>query len=246
MIVDQPASLHRGIHGGGPDKDKTVALQRFCQSDGLSGGRGDVGRSARSTAHSRREGPEKLIEPTAATQANDGLGVGDGGPDLEPVADDGRVGHQTFDVGLTEGRDRIGVEPGEGPAKAFALAQDREPGQSRLECFKSHSLIEPGLTANHDPPLVVVIGHVVVGAHRPPTTGDAAVVNHEAFGAQRRPGAGRLVARAASAAMASTTLVNKARLMRSVRGTSSLPRTTGLMTMFSLSLIHISEPTRRT
>src|SRR5680860_1224388 len=185
MIVDQPASLHRGIHGGGPDKDKTVALQRFCQSDGLSGGRGDVGRSARSTAHSRREGPEKLIEPTAATQANDGLGVGDGGPDLEPVADDGRVGHQT---------------------------------------------------------LVVVIGHVVAGAHSPPTTGDAAVVDHEAFGAQRRPGAGRLVARAASAAMASTTLANKARLMRSVRGTSSLPRTTGLMTMFSRHTSCVCSP----
>jgi len=129
MIVHKPAGLHTGIRRGGTDKDKTVSLQGSCQLNGLCCGRRDISRGTRLTVTDRREGPEQLIEPTVLTQPNYSLGVGDCGPDLQPVAHDGGVGRQPFDVGLTEGRNSLGIEPGEGRPETLTLAQDRQPGK---------------------------------------------------------------------------------------------------------------------
>jgi hypothetical protein len=61
----------------------------------------------------------------------------DGRDDLAAVTDDALVGHQPLDVGLVKAGDLVEIKPGEGGTEILALAQDREPGQARLEAFEA-------------------------------------------------------------------------------------------------------------
>ena len=96
--------------------------------------------------------PEELLERRAGLAQRDGRArVRDRRLDLAAVADDRRVGEQPLDVALAEPGDRIRVEAGERGAEALALAQDRQPGQARLEALEAEALVDAALVVTGRP-----------------------------------------------------------------------------------------------
>ena len=82
--------------------------------------------------------------------------------------------HQPFDVVGVEGRDDDRrIESGEHLAEARALAQDRDPGQSRLEAFQRHLLEECAVAVQRPAPLLVVVAQIFRVVTRPGAPGDA-------------------------------------------------------------------------
>jgi len=76
------------------------------------------------------------------------------------VPDDRGIRYKALDVPLVEGGDPVGVEPLERRTEALALAQDRQPAQTRLEAFEAEPLVEAALVAHGASPLLVVVGEV--------------------------------------------------------------------------------------
>src|SRR5207248_8477461 len=93
--------------------------------------------------------------------------VGDRGLDLAAVADDPGVGEQPLDVGLAKARDALGIEPSKPMAESLALAQDRDPRETRLEPLETEALVQPALVAHRASPLLVVVGDVERIPRRP-------------------------------------------------------------------------------
>jgi hypothetical protein len=76
------------------------------------------------------------------------------------VSDDRGVCQQAHDVAFTERRHPVGVEALEGGPEAFPLAQNRQPGQTRLKPLEAEPLVQPALVADGAAPLLVVVGVV--------------------------------------------------------------------------------------
>ncbi len=76
------------------------------------------------------------------------------------MSDDPGVREQTLDVALAEASDSLGIEVLERLPKALALAQDREPGQPRLEALEAKPFVEAALVQHWPAPFLVVVGDV--------------------------------------------------------------------------------------
>ena len=100
------------------------------------------------------EGRSKVAEPERRA------GVRNGRLDLSAVPDDGRVRQQPLYVALAEPRDLLRVEPGERGPERLSLAEDRQPGQPRLEPLEAQPLVDGPLRGDRPAPLVVVVGQV--------------------------------------------------------------------------------------
>jgi len=87
------------------------------------------------------------------------------------VTDDPRVGQQARHVACPEARHLRRIEAGERAAERLALPQDREPRESRLEPLETDLLEEPAIVRDGTPPLVVVIGDVVLLRPAPEAAG---------------------------------------------------------------------------
>jgi hypothetical protein len=160
MVVDDAARLHRRVDGRRPDEAEARALERRREGLGL-GRRGvPVGVARRWVVALRGVRPDQLRERRRVTQRDRRARVRDRRLDLPAVADDRRVREQPLDVALSEPGDAIRVEALEGGAKRLALAQDRQPGEPRLEAFEAEPLVQPALVANRSAPLLVVVGVV--------------------------------------------------------------------------------------
>jgi hypothetical protein len=102
----------------------------------------------RRVLRSGSELPEQVAERLAPrSQRADGAGIVDRGFDLAAVADDPGVIQQPRDVRRAEGGDRLDLEVGEGPPEAVSLAQDREPGEARLESLQGEQLEQGAIVA---------------------------------------------------------------------------------------------------
>ena len=76
------------------------------------------------------------------------------------MAHDAGIGEQGRHLGGIVARDLFGVETVEGGAKGGALAQDRDPRQSRLEPVE-HELLEQGAVVPFgNAPFLIVIGEI--------------------------------------------------------------------------------------
>src|SRR5690606_33983817 len=71
---------------------------------------------------------DKVLRPAGTVDRRD---------DLAAMADDAGVQYQPFYIGVGEFGYPVELEIGEGCAKIFALAQDRQPGQAGLETFQA-------------------------------------------------------------------------------------------------------------
>src|SRR5689334_1155146 len=87
--------------------------------------------------------------------------------DLSAVADDAGIGDQTLDVLLSEPCDLVEVEAGKSLAEILALAEDRQPGQARLEAFEAYLLEEPLVVDDRPSPLPIMICGVFRDAAMP-------------------------------------------------------------------------------
>src|SRR5262245_31019979 len=91
----------------------------------------------------RGEAPDHLIERLAAgMELPDRLRVGDRSVDLLAVANDAGVVEQPRCIPVAVGGNLLDVEVVEGPAEVLSLAQDREPGEARLEGLEGEALEE--------------------------------------------------------------------------------------------------------
>jgi hypothetical protein len=103
------------------------------------------------------EAPELLLDLQEAA------GVVDCGRDLEPVADDARVGQEPGDLPFVEPGHPRGVEAGEGAAEILAFLKDGQPGQPGLESLEQEMLEDPAVVMDGDPPFHIVIMVVDIG-----------------------------------------------------------------------------------
>src|SRR4051812_33145575 len=90
-------------------------------------------------------GPEELVQRHVVAERERRARVRDRGLDLAAVADDRRVAEETLHVALAEPRDALRIEAFEGGAEPVALAQDRDPRQTRLEPLEAEPLVEAAL-----------------------------------------------------------------------------------------------------
>ncbi len=109
----------------------------------------------------------------AAAQAQDHAGIVDRGIDLEPVADDARVGEQARAISFAIRGDTLDVEAVVGAVEARALLQHRLPAQPGLVDFQQQALEQHGFVAVRETVFVVV----VIAMHGVPR-GDVAVARH--------------------------------------------------------------------
>jgi len=162
VVVDDPARLHRRVRRRRADEAQAAPLELARERAALGRARRQVAQRARRRRRPlRRERPHELGEVDAGlAQRDDGARVRDRRLDLGAVAHDARVGEQPRDVVVAEGGDARGVEVAEGGAERRPLAQDRQPGQARLERLEADPLEDAPLVADGDAPLLVVVAGV--------------------------------------------------------------------------------------
>jgi hypothetical protein len=95
---------------------------------------------------------------------------------------DGSVA-SALDVALSEARDPLGVEAGEGAAERLALAQDRDPRQASLKAVQNELFKQGPRIALRYAPFLVMIGDVNRVLSRPRAASEAVRVQN--CGAQR-------------------------------------------------------------
>src|SRR5438094_7070061 len=139
VVVHHAGRLHVRVADGRADEREAAFLQILGQGIGLRrcclhGFLGDaLGMSQCSIA---REAPDVPVEAAELfLHFQETFCVGDSALDFQTIADDARVVHQTCDVGFAESRDLACVEVFERLPEILALAQDRNPAQSRLKAF---------------------------------------------------------------------------------------------------------------
>jgi len=99
--------------------------------------------------------------------------VVDRGVDLEPVADDARVGEQSLPLPRPVPRDLLEIEVVVSQLERRPLLEDREPGESGLVDLQHQSLEEPVVTPDRETVFAIVVrtvkgmagGDVAVGGH---------------------------------------------------------------------------------
>lgn len=97
-------------------------------------------------------------------------GIVDGRFDLASMTDNSRILKQAVDVLLTESRNNVHVEIRKCIAKAFSLAQNREPRQSSLKTFETNFFKQPCVVSDRPAPLCVVVFDVLSIIPGPPAT----------------------------------------------------------------------------
>ena len=135
------------------------------------------GRSDSALGHVR-QARQAAVDVIGLSQTQGCAGVGDGGQDLGPVAHDRGVTQQAVHVLVPETGHHLRVETGEGVPEGRPLAQDRGPGQARLEGLQAQPLEDSPLVAHRHAPLgVVVLAQQRVGG-RPSRPGQTVVPHH--------------------------------------------------------------------
>src|SRR5712692_9223229 len=170
MIVDHSDRLHGGVHNGRADETEAANFQVLAD-------RVRYRRTGRQLLHaspeilqrtSVHEAPEIGVERAEfPPDFEKGTGIADRRFDLEAVAHDSGIGHQSLHVACAEARDLCGVEPGESPAVIVALVEDRRPGKSRLGAFEDQELEQPPVVVHRHAPFLVVIAQVWLAAQAP-------------------------------------------------------------------------------
>ena len=107
--------------------------------------------------------PSVHERPEQAGEVVDGqhrAGVADGGVDLGPIADDPRIGQQSFAIRIGVRGDAFGIEAVERVAVALSLAEDGDPGQPCLGALEAQQLEQVPIVPDRHAPLRVVVGDV--------------------------------------------------------------------------------------
>lgn len=176
MIVDESHRLHKSIKGRGAHKAPTPLSERVAHRPRLLTLRQleqDFSVDPLGSISRRRlELPEKAGQ--AAEIFDDLLcaaGIMNGGFNLTAVSNDPRVVHESINTSPVESRDFHEIEVPESPTEGFALPQNGQPAEPRLESLQANLLEETSVVDLRPPPLVIVV-HAVVQVLSGPTAAD--------------------------------------------------------------------------
>ena len=97
------------------------------------------------------------------------------------MADDAGVGEQPGDILLAESRHLVEIEAGEALPEILALAEDRQPGQARLEALEADLLEQAEIVGDRTPPFAVMIDGIVRRARAPEAALLAVLAGHQGF-----------------------------------------------------------------
>src|SRR5688500_13389099 len=190
MIVDHAGRLHEGVADGRADEAEATPAQLLAHAVGYRRGRGHLGRAAPAVAPRRAvdEGPQVRIEAARlADQRERGARVAAHRAELEPVADQSRIGQQALQAAVGQARAVVDVEVVEGLAVVRALVEHGAPRQARLRALEAEELEQCAIAVQrHAPFAVVVVAHRVVAAGAGPAAADQAVVCHRTIPGTRR------------------------------------------------------------
>jgi hypothetical protein len=123
-----------------------------------------------------QEIPEKGRKARALRELQIGLCVVDRRFDLQSVAHDSGVRHQSRLVAISITRNALGIEVVEGGAEGGSFPEDGQPGQPRLEAFQDQLLEQPPVVGMRHAPFLVVVARIFgVGDATPRTAHELAV-----------------------------------------------------------------------
>ncbi len=94
MIVDQPGCLHKCIANRGADETEPLASQLFAEEFSLGSLAGYLRIQLPGVllGMGAQQRPQVMVEtPELALEAEKGLGIGDGGPNLLSIADNAGI-----------------------------------------------------------------------------------------------------------------------------------------------------------
>lgn len=175
MVVHHPACLHEGVHDGRAHEAKADTLEFLADAVRDRG----TGRHLVAALPCVADRPVFDEVPQEGCQRHPplpqfeaGARIADCRLDLQPVADNASVGHQTRDVIGSVARDSIRIEVGERPAVVLALGEDGVPGQAGLRAFQDEQFEQTAVVAQGHAPLGVVVGNVDAPAQRPRAAGE--------------------------------------------------------------------------
>ena len=118
------------------------------------------------------ERPNVAIEGAAlALDAEERARIRDGAFDLQSIADDRGIRHQSRDPAAVVFRNARRIEIGEGLAVRGALGEDRRPGEPGLRSFENQEFEEASIVVHGNAPFIVVIRDVEIAAVGPWTAG---------------------------------------------------------------------------
>jgi len=163
VVIDHAHGLHVGVDDGRPDEVETPTLEVLAEPRRLLGDSGDL-RERRKVILPWLSSDESPLVGGEATQLvlelQEGLGILDGGLDLQPVADNAWVSKQFFHLAGGEAGDTLGLEALERFQVRGAFAEDRAPAEPCLGAFEDQELEQEPIIINRNAPLLVVIAHV--------------------------------------------------------------------------------------
>src|SRR5579864_6862945 len=163
VVVHHADRLHEGIDDGRPAKFEAAARKLLRDLAGKLG----LGRYLLDAAQAIDLGaavdevPQELREARAFVHDREPGARGKDRPlDLETIAHDALVLHQSLDLFGRVASDLGGFEGVEGAAEIIALAQDGDPGEAGLEAVENELLEKRAVVVLRHAPFLVVIGDV--------------------------------------------------------------------------------------
>ena len=160
MVVDESGGLHECVANRGADEAKAALEQGFAQQDGEIGfGRNLLEiRPAVLDGLAADEIPNEIVEGAEFfLNLQEGFGVGDGGLDFEPIADDAGILEQDADFLGVVASDFGGIEATEEFAVTFALLENGVPAEASLSAFEDEEFEPAVVVVDGNAPFFVVV-----------------------------------------------------------------------------------------
>src|SRR5687767_988160 len=167
MVIDETGTLHEGIADRAADEAKPAAFQILVHGVGFWRGGGNIPQGAwPRPAGIRRKLPDVRVEGAERVASlEESLGVRDCGGHLETVADDPGIVKKAGDVVRSIAGDDGRIETVERANERLPLAQDRRPGETRLESLEDQPFEEIAVVMARNAPLLVMVGdHQGIGS----------------------------------------------------------------------------------
>lgn len=139
VVVHHACCLHEGVARGRPHEPAAEFLERTAQRVRYFGGRRSLRIRRAWSVYSRAANKRPHECSQGAVLSLDSLNrarVGDGGRNLRAVPDDACIEQEFCGVVFSEGGDLVDIEVVKQRLVAFALVEDRGPGQASLCAFE--------------------------------------------------------------------------------------------------------------
>ena len=162
VVIDHARGLHEGIANGRAHEFEAPADQVFAHGIGFGCPRGWMcAILATLRIAIRGELPDVSVEAAEfLLHSEKGLGIDDGGPDLQAIAHDAGIGQQSSYSRRPVASDASSIEAIEGAAIIFALIENGGPAKSRLRAFQNEQLEQLTVVMQRHTPLAIVVGDV--------------------------------------------------------------------------------------